>query len=339
MKRPTLIGLVFLIDLFFNLGFTTAEDNVVRAVLFFSPTCPHCHKVMEEDLPLLAEKYQEQLVLLTIDVTNPQGQELYRSMVEKYQLSEERLVVPTLVVGEIVLVGSGEIPAEFPGIIENGLASGGIAWPDIPGIQELTPKVSDPSTTQTIASNTISGKFLKDPLGNSLAVIILVAMIASVIVVGYQVVNATPPYLHNIPKWIIPGLCILGFGVAGYLSYIELSQTTAICGPVGDCNTVQQSPYAYLFGVIPIGVLGSAGYLAILAGWGLGNIGPKKYRNIATKITWGLSIFGVFFMIYLTFLEPFVIGAVCAWCLGTSVIMTLIFWSASVPVLNELSLS
>jgi uncharacterized membrane protein len=33
---------------------------------------------------------------------------------------------------------------------------------------------------------------------------------------------------------------------------------------------------------------------------------------------------GVLFSIYLTFLEPFVIGATCAWCLSSAVIMTLL---------------
>jgi uncharacterized membrane protein len=34
---------------------------------------------------------------------------------------------------------------------------------------------------------------------------------------------------------------------------------------------------------------------------------------------------GILFSIYLTFLEPFVIGATCAWCITSAVIMTLLF--------------
>ena len=34
---------------------------------------------------------------------------------------------------------------------------------------------------------------------------------------------------------------------------------------------------------------------------------------------------GVLFSIYLTFLEPFVIGATCLWCLSSATIMTLLF--------------
>ncbi len=44
--------------------------------------------------------------------------------------------MPRLVVGDRYLIGSGEIPDEFPGIVEEGLAGGGIDWPNLPGIDE-----------------------------------------------------------------------------------------------------------------------------------------------------------------------------------------------------------
>ncbi|HJS29984.1 MAG TPA: hypothetical protein VJ768_10205, partial [Anaerolineales bacterium] len=42
----------------------SAQAPVVNAVLFYSPTCPHCHEVMTEDLPPLKEQYGEQLAIL-----------------------------------------------------------------------------------------------------------------------------------------------------------------------------------------------------------------------------------------------------------------------------------
>jgi len=41
-----------------------------------------------------------------------------------------------------------------------------------------------------------------------------------------------------------------------------------------------------------------------------------------------MTAFGTLFSIYLTFLEPFVIGATCAWCLSSAIIMTLLIWLA-----------
>jgi uncharacterized membrane protein len=39
-----------------------------------------------------------------------------------------------------------------------------------------------------------------------------------------------------------------------------------------------------------------------------------------------MVVAGTLFSIYLTFLEPFVIGATCAWCLASAIIMTLLLW-------------
>ena len=39
-----------------------------------------------------------------------------------------------------------------------------------------------------------------------------------------------------------------------------------------------------------------------------------------------MTIGGTLFSIYLTFLEPFIIGATCAWCLTSSIIMTVLLW-------------
>jgi uncharacterized membrane protein len=83
---------------------------------------------------------------------------------------------------------------------------------------------------------------------------------------------------------------------------------------------VQTSEYAYLFG-IPIGVLGALGYVAILAAWAWGKWQGDKRAALALL---AMTAFGVIFSIYLTYLEPFVIGAVCAWCLTSAVLMTLL---------------
>jgi uncharacterized membrane protein len=135
----------------------------------------------------------------------------------------------------------------------------------------------------------------------------------------------------TLPDWLIPLLAIIGIGVASYLSFVEVTNTEAVCGPVGDCNTVQQSPYATLFGILPVGVLGVVGYILILGVWLAGKFGPKNWQKITSIILWALALFGVLFSIYLTFLEPFVIGATCAWCLTTAVIMTVIFWASTPP--------
>ena len=108
----------------------------VRAVLFYSPSCGHCHYVIQEVLPPLVEKHGDQLQIVGIDVTQPGGQQIYQAAIDHYQIPQQRLGVPTLIVGDAVLVGSGEIPEQLPGLIETWLQAGGVAWPAIPGFAE-----------------------------------------------------------------------------------------------------------------------------------------------------------------------------------------------------------
>ncbi len=49
----------------------------------------------------------------------------------------------------------------------------------------------------------------------------------------------------------------------------------------------------------------------------------------------GLTLFGLLFSIYLTMLELFVIHAVCAWCLGSAVISTLLMLLVVLPITGE----
>ncbi|RPH60653.1 MAG: hypothetical protein EHM81_05800, partial [Chloroflexi bacterium] len=44
-----------------------------------------------------------------------------------------------------------------------------------------------------------------------------------------------------------------------------------------------------------------------------------------------MTSFGLTFSVYLTFLEPFVIGATCAWCLTSAIVITALFWLSLMP--------
>ncbi len=354
----------------------TQDLPVIYAVLFYSPTCPHCHKVITEDLPPLIEKYPDQLFILPIDVSTEEGSALYRAAVQNFNIPEERIGVPALIVGDTLMVGSGEIPALFPGIVEEGLAAGGIDWPDFPillqiledeGIlhpedstssaeaeaempnesEENSETVENPPAeegpAETISTDledvtdlTMMERFALDLTGNIVALIVLSGMVVSVVMIGMRYLSDQQKQPASWPAWIIPTLVVIGIGVASYLSYVELTQTDAVCGPVGDCNTVQQSPYARLFGVLPIGILGVTGYAFIAFAWIMERFGTGTVKELASLGLWGLAIFGTLFSIYLTFLEPFVIGATCMWCITSAIIMTILLWATTPAALAVL---
>ncbi|HEX3009437.1 MAG TPA: vitamin K epoxide reductase family protein, partial [Bacteroidales bacterium] len=173
-------------------------------------------------------------------------------------------------------------------------------------------------------------KFKQDVVGNGVAVVILTMMIASLIaalVIPLSSVKV-PKVLTIFPNWTIPFLVVIGLATAVYLSYVEVSEMRAFCGPVGNCNAVQNSPYAKLFGILPIPIMGIVGYAIILAVWLLQQFGPPSLNKVAPVGLWGLGIGSVLFSSYLTFLEPFVIGATCAFCLASAIVATMILWAS-----------
>lgn len=410
-----------------------AELPVVRAVLFSSPTCSHCAEVREKVLPPLAARFGPQLQVAIVSTASPNGQELFLAACMKHGLLQ--LSVPLLVVGNKALVGSLDIPNEFPGLIETHLASGGVDWPAIPGLQTMlasagapqapaaastrtsppspappapkpaaplpepvagapapptAPRPSPPAAPRAAATATaatlpppeiapsripgpdpdpstpppnaepqpgtpvaesrspepaspasgiidltggermpgVLEKILRDPYGNGLSILLLLAMTA-VVLASPKIARRARAAHGEIRRprldALVPLLVVAGFVVAGYLSIVEVREVEAVCGPVGDCNTVQQSSYAKLFGILPIGVLGLGGFLAILTAWALRRWGPSRISLRAAVALLALTAFGVLFSIYLTFLEPFVIGATCLWCLSSAAIMTLLF--------------
>ncbi len=164
--------------------------------------------------------------------------------------------------------------------------------------------------------------------GFGLGLVVMVLLVAAfmyALVVAVLAFQGRPsPVLPPWTDYAIPALAVLGLGVAGYLTFVETRNVAAVCGPVGDCNAVQSSPYAKLFGALPVGVLGLIGYAAILVLWALGRYAGGTLAAYAPVLLFAMALFGVLFSIYLTYLELAVILAVCAWCLTSAVIMALL---------------
>ncbi len=359
MKRyRIIIPVILLISLFISPVIQAhAQPNppVVRAVLFYSPTCPHCHLVINDTIIPLVEKYGDQLQIIAIDVTQQQGQTLFLSAIQKFNLDSAG--VPFLVIDDTYLIGSEDIPNKFPGLIETYLTQGGVDFPNITGLQEMISKAQEADNATAAAStqsetlqtqpvpataspadasptaipnividhggtSTWLDTFTRDPAGNTLSVLVLIGMLGAIAwtVTLFKTTNGI--HLKGNWAWVIPLLCVIGFGVAGYLTYVEITQVSAVCGPVGDCNTVQQSEYARLFGILPIGVLGLFGYVTIFIAWLVTQFTRDRLADLAAISIFAMTALGTLFSIYLTFLEPFVIGATCAWCLSSAILMT-----------------
>jgi uncharacterized membrane protein len=121
-------------------------------------------------------------------------------------------------------------------------------------------------------------------------------------------------------RWLqLAALAVAGLGicVAGYLTYVHYAGLEPFCAGGGHgCERVQSSSYAKLGG-IPVAVLGLAGYLAIAAAL----LAPGEPARLAAA---ALAVTGAGFSAYLTYLELFVIDAICQWCVASAVLLTLL---------------
>lgn len=335
----------------------TAVSPAVQAILFYSPTCPHCHLVINDLLVPMQEQYGDQLQILGVDTSKQSGSLLFVETLNYFGWAPEQTGVPTLIVADTVLNGSLQIPEEFPGIVEAGLAAGGIGWPDIPGLQEMVPDlppsaapqeagiVEDtavpPTQTETDIETETEGiqTGVTSEMTNSdhpvdgawLAWLVMGIMIAAILYTGLHSMNAgitvlkRPSTNQNV---IFTLLVLVGLVVAGYLAYIETTQSLAVCGPVGDCNTVQASDYATILGV-PIAILGLINYIAVGLLWFMQNQVRDEQHHLIWLGLIGLTFLGTVFSIYLTALELFIIRAVCAWCLTSAVVTALLLIGVS----------
>jgi uncharacterized membrane protein len=122
-------------------------------------------------------------------------------------------------------------------------------------------------------------------------------------------------------------LSAFGVGIGTYLTYVALAPNVeAFCTGVGDCNRVQQSEYAHVAG-IPVAILGLAMYVALLALTLARRAGMQPFGGDGTILrtwTFALAFAGMLYSGYLTYLELFVIDAICVWCVGSAVVVTVI---------------
>ena len=125
---------------------------------------------------------------------------------------------------------------------------------------------------------------------------------------------------------VIAVLAVVGLGIAGYLTYVHYAGVHVLCAASGGCETVQTSSYSKLAGV-PVPVLGLIGYAGILVSLFV----PGDSGRLATA---GLALVGFGFSVYLTYLEVFVIKAICQWCVGSAALLTAIAVLAVIRLLR-----
>jgi uncharacterized membrane protein len=126
-------------------------------------------------------------------------------------------------------------------------------------------------------------------------------------------------------------LALGGLAVAGYLLAVRVLGGAPACGPIPGCDTVAASQYATVLG-LPVALFGVAFSIVLSAAtivwW-------RRGDRRALHVAYGLGLLGIAAAAYLTYLELFVIDAICIWCVSYAVTIVIGWILAIIAVRSD----
>lgn len=140
----------------------------------------------------------------------------------------------------------------------------------------------------------------------------------------------------NTWKYLALVFVAVGLFISAYLSYVDLTDSSAVCieGGAFNCDLVQRSVYSELMG-IKIAYLGLGVYLLLGAMLLLENRIPFL-QTYGPMMVFGITLFGFLYSVWLIYVQAFRLEAFCPWCLGQEAAMTLLFIASIVRLRQAL---
>lgn len=106
----------------------------VRGYFFYADTCSHCLDILTNILEPLQAENPGQIDMRLLELGNPEYYRALLAVEEAYQVKPEQRGLPTVVLGDKILIGEAPNKENLAEIIRAGIAGSGIAFPDIPGV-------------------------------------------------------------------------------------------------------------------------------------------------------------------------------------------------------------
>jgi len=125
-------------------------------------------------------------------------------------------------------------------------------------------------------------------------------------------------------RMLVALVALAGVFIALYLTLYKLGYIGTLACAVGSCETVQTSKWATFLG-FPVGAWGVAYYLAVLALALIGLTARYADSRQLSDVLLGVTGFGLLFSLWLTYLELFVIHAICQWCVVSAILAAILF--------------
>ena len=123
---------------------------------------------------------------------------------------------------------------------------------------------------------------------------------------------------------IVATLALAGIFVALYLLLYKMGVIGNLSCSIGSCETVNLSRWSVFIGA-PVAAWGVAFYVVLFA-LALASLEGRYADSLGmSKLLALVSAGGVVFSAWLTYLELFVIHAICQWCVISAIIVTIVF--------------
>ncbi|MEO9251114.1 MAG: vitamin K epoxide reductase family protein [Gemmatimonadaceae bacterium] len=122
----------------------------------------------------------------------------------------------------------------------------------------------------------------------------------------------------------IAALALVGVFVALYLTMYKIGAIGHLACGFGSCERVNTSKWA-IFAGAPVAIWGLGFYVVTLVAAVAGTSPGLVQRREISYLLLAMSATGVAFSAWLTYLELYVIDAICRYCVMSAVIVTLIF--------------
>lgn len=128
----------------------------------------------------------------------------------------------------------------------------------------------------------------------------------------------TAARIGDLASWLVlVPLSLAGLGTSGYLTYSHYADQETVCAGIGSCELVQTSEYSEILGV-PVALMGLLFFVGLGALSLLRVILWRGDIEWARPLAFSMTLGGTAFVSYLTYVELFVIDAICAWCVATA---------------------
>ncbi len=119
-------------------------------------------------------------------------------------------------------------------------------------------------------------------------------------------------------------LALFGILVASYLTLYKVGAIAELVCRTGSCETVQLSRWATFLG-LPVAAWGIVFYVVLLALALAGLRARLVDSRVVSLALVAWTGWGTLFSAWLTYLELFVINAICQWCVVSAVLVLITF--------------